>query len=499
MMKGFQNCRLLPLVALLCGIHLMTAEAAPVLSDGPGGVTCHHFASDGLMAWSRPGGDWRDRDGLLHGGRAYAQGAVPLAAGALIRIELPRAFLQAGEHPRGQVAVMLRKTPGGGTFAIHARESADLMNRPALEVELKSGERRLLDALADSVIDCSTRSSLGTEPEIKISNSQSALLLFDLGKIQASDILRGALLMSTARTWGRVDGQLEVFAASLPGQGGASTTALNGLSARYSGDKGIENDPAVIFVSRFESRRPDEGWTTFGTGSLVELANEADKSVGFNPLQGAALQVAMRPTQNLGLDLRYDFRKAGKDEPDEAYMRYYLLLGHDFQPDVDGGKLPGFAGTYGQGGWGMRGSNGLNGWSARGGFARLSASAGSGPRPVSIGTYVYHADQADDSGEYWGWNLGPTGRLETGRWYAIEQYVRLNTPGKRDGVFRAWIDGELAFERSGLRFRDIEALHIENAWFNVYHGGTAKPARDMSLYIDNVVIAREYIGPMLRP
>ena len=33
---------------------------------------------------------------------------------------------------------------------------------------------------------------------------------------------------------------------------------------------------------------------------------------------------------------------------------------------------------------------------------------------------------------------------------------------------------------------------------NVYHGGTSPAASDMHLYIDNVVIARRYIGPMRR-
>ena len=31
---------------------------------------------------------------------------------------------------------------------------------------------------------------------------------------------------------------------------------------------------------------------------------------------------------------------------------------------------------------------------------------------------------------------------------------------------------------------------------NVYHGGTAVSPYDQHLYIDNVVVARQYIGPM---
>ena len=31
---------------------------------------------------------------------------------------------------------------------------------------------------------------------------------------------------------------------------------------------------------------------------------------------------------------------------------------------------------------------------------------------------------------------------------------------------------------------------------NVYHGGSTPSPRDMSLYIDNVVVAKRYIGPL---
>lgn len=44
---------------------------------------------------------------------------------------------------------------------------------------------------------------------------------------------------------------------------------------------------------------------------------------------------------------------------------------------------------------------------------------------------------------------------QTGRWTKIEQELRLNTPGKADGVMRVWIDGGLTINRQGLSFRVI--------------------------------------------
>ena len=72
----------------------------------------------------------------------------------------------------------------------------------------------------------------------------------------------------------------------------------------------------------------------------------------------------------------------------------------------------------------------------------------------------------------------------------------MNSPGRNDGVLKAWIDGVLVFERSDLRFRDVPELKIESLWMNVWYGGTDPAPQDMTLYIDNLVISRKYIGPV---
>jgi hypothetical protein len=51
-------------------------------------------------------------------------------------------------------------------------------------------------------------------------------------------------------------------------------------------------------------------------------------------------------------------------------------------------------------------------------------------------------------------------------------------------------------ERSESRMRDVDHLRIETVWLNAYHGGAEKSPQDQHLYIDNVVVARRYIGPM---
>lgn len=210
----------------------------------------------------------------------------------------------------------------------------------------------------------------------------------------------------------------------------------------------------------------------------------ADPDLGFEPLDGKALRVRIPKGGNLGCNLRYQFAKRTGSEPEEIYFRYHLRFANDWDAEEQGGKLPGISGTYGRAGWGGRPVNGKDGWSARGSFGRRRDGE------TAVGFYTYHVDMKGKYGSVWEWD-----RLKNNRWYAIEQYLKLNTPGKNDGVMRAWIDGKLAFEKTDVRFRDVSDLKIEMVWMNVYQGGTKPAASEEHLYIDDVVISTQPIGP----
>ena len=72
----------------------------------------------------------------------------------------------------------------------------------------------------------------------------------------------------------------------------------------------------------------------------------------------------------------------------------------------------------------------------------------------------------------------------------------MNAPGKNDGVLRAWIDGKRVFDKTDVSMRDSDKLKIEFIWFNLYHGGSKAAKEDHHLYIDDVVISRQPIGPV---
>ena len=269
---------------------------------------------------------------------------------------------------------------------------------------------------------------------------------------------------------------------------GGQTPIRRGLAAKYTGDEGIEKDPDVIIFTDFESDEWYKYWSV-ARRKTVRVVNE-NKERSFQPLQNKALQIKVHKGEHYGASIEYNFKDKMGSEPEEIYFRYYLRFGSDWNPRR-GGKLPGISGTYSRGGWGGRPSNGRNGWSARGQFR------GQKEGKTPIGFYCYHADMRGRYGSAWIWQRDKLGFLENNRWYCIEQYVQMNTPGKNDGILRGWVDGRLAFEKTDVRMRDVPDLKIECIWINIYHGGTWTAESDDHLFIDNVVIAERYIGPML--
>lgn len=116
-----------------------------------------------------------------------------------------------------------------------------------------------------------------------------------------------------------------------------------------------------------------------------------------------------------------------------------------------------------------------------------------------LGTYAYHSQANSIYGEGFPWVMGGmAGLVEPERWYCIEQHVRLNSPGQHNGVLEVWVDGQLALSRSDIRLRDREGLRIQEVWMNFFHGGTSAAPQAMNAYVDNLVIAKKYIGPMAR-
>jgi len=193
-----------------------------------------------------------------------------------------------------------------------------------------------------------------------------------------------------------------------------------------------------------------------------------------------SLETGIDKGDHYGASMRYRFAEEGFEEPDTLYYRYYLYFPTDFEVINNGGKLPGPAGTYDTAGWGGRKPDGTDGWSAR-----MAFDPGSDSDHVQIGWYCYHPDMGS-WGSRWDWTNQNRGDITKGEWHQIDGQVTMNTPGEYDGVLRGWINGGLAHEKTDVRFRDTDDLHVQEFWFNVYYGGSWTAPSDSAIYFDKL-------------
>lgn len=482
-------------LALLLAVSTARADPAagqlaplelPAWGDGSAGPSCAYFSTMGPLPWPSGALQWRDANGRVGGEAAFGRIQLRRGAGRPF-VEMDLKGLSAAHAEAGELTLVLRSgsSSTSDVAEFHSRESADRGARPVLKWLRSDGSRERLTPQADTYLDCSSLASLGQQGLLKVGGSRVALLRFRIPK--GAPLRQASLLLSSDQQYGAALVPIAAFVLEAPSF--SKATPLSGLAARHPGDRGLAKEPEVWFTSDFES---STWWTDFGLSVWRGHGETVAHAPGFQPLDGRALKVVIPRGKNLGLDMRYNFPQP----PEEAYFRYYLWLDPSWKPDADGGKLPGFASTQGQAGWGRRKSDGVNGWSLRGGFARRPVDDPAVRDWTAMSSYVYHPEMVEQTGDVWGWSgAAGVGLLKSGRWYCIEQHVRLNTPGRKDGLFEAWVDGRMVLRREQVRLRDVPNLRIESVWFDIYYGGLAPATSDMTLYIDKVVIAQRYIGP----
>lgn len=297
------------------------------------------------------------------------------------------------------------------------------------------------------------------------------------------------------------------------------------VSSRYRGDG-------------FEPLAPGLGAMRFTMPVPPDLQDGA--VVGYGASTGANAAIFMPEPLFGRLDrifVRYYLRIAAPLLPgamSDVRRRYQVYNGEDRRlpqwTDRAGkfGITPEHLTTFG----GVSGTSGMGfGWQMRLAWEECDAGTGgpdeSGWRP---GFHLYdflgrqppgHRYASDDRHlQFWGQQSGWGGMLYVNRWYCIETELRLNSvvvasPGFRpDGELRAWVDGRLAYERTGMvfralplhdpganpaRFRPCRELGVRALWFNWFHGGRTPNSVDRTLFVTGLAWARDYLGPMRMP
>jgi hypothetical protein len=265
--------------------------------------------------------------------------------------------------------------------------------------------------------------------------------------------------------------------------------APEGLAAAWPNDDGIEKDPDVFLFEGFERDDWTEKWQEISDGSRKYSRIETDPGI---VLTGKRC-------------LRQDFvPEAGKDGvgwmnhwwdgSEVTYCRYYFRLsaGGDWRNQ----KIMQLHGHRRGERYGTGAGNRPTGydWFCTG----TGVMGESGPPWTNIILYTYYPHQIGDYGDNVKPNQGVQPAVEEERWVCYEFMIKLNTVGKADGEQRLWIDGRLVIEQTGLEWRNSEELVINNLMQPTYTHTPPAPGTQRSLWLDNIVLARRYIGPLVK-
>jgi len=291
---------------------------------------------------------------------------------------------------------------------------------------------------------------------------------------------------------------------------GALPEGNSGIASKHKGDVGIAADPAVIFADDFEGYASAAGLTSkwdnaFQNGHLTIVTQAANIYRGAKALQ-------LDVPQQSG-EMSNAVAKKLTKERDVLFLRYYSKFDTGF--DVMGSSHNGatISAHYFINGWqatpGVP-ANGTNKFLVAYEHWRDDAATAN---PGKVNVYTYHPDQRSE----WGDHFFPTGLVmpntslpfdfgssfvarpdlvpKLGQWYSYELMVKANTPGQHDGRIACWLDGKLVADFPNLRLRDVATLSIDEFDLSLHvKSNTAGVAKK---WIDNVVVASSYIGPLV--
>lgn len=180
------------------------------------------------------------------------------------------------------------------------------------------------------------------------------------------------------------------------------------------------------------------------------------------------------------LRAEYLANKAGGKEGGFLFDRKFTsseeaMLEYQFKFDANftwayGGKLPGLGGHDGRynlpAGCTSNTNNIDNGFSCR--FMWRQSGAG---KPARLVVYTYLPDRTKRCGE----DILVFSGLEKNKWYTLKQYIKLNTPGQRNGIMKVWVNGSLKVDLNNVYYRKSGKSNVKlnSLIMHTYRGGSA--------------------------
>ena len=187
---------------------------------------------------------------------------------------------------------------------------------------------------------------------------------------------------------------------------------------------------------------------------------------------------------------------------DQVFMRHYIRYGRDY-------------GFHGHGGSGFMADAGKGAFKGAGKapdgdkffWATLEPIGGRGrwEAPGALICYAYWWKMKPDGrGNHWGnwFEPKPVQIPALEAWLCVEWRVKINTPEREDGELDCWIDGVQRGRFRNINWRQAESLKLNKVWLTLWleadsyaesGGGTTR-----TVWYDDVVVAKQYIGPMAK-
>lgn len=170
-------------------------------------------------------------------------------------------------------------------------------------------------------------------------------------------------------------------------------------------------------------------------------------------------------------------------QPDNVTTEFSLFFPSNYsQPNGDTCKLyvSGMNASAGKNYGGGAGTpTGDDGWSVR-----LYTKGDEASGQTRLGNYTYHMDQSRIYGDE---ELFTT--LRYGEWHDITTEIRLNSVSNgranADGASRVWVNGDLEYERTNLRWRTTTNQGFDRVGPQTYWGGAMTSPQQNYIHFDN--------------
>lgn len=296
----------------------------------------------------------------------------------------------------------------------------------------------------------------------------------------------------------------------------ARETAIPGIASRYLDDLGLDKDPDVVVFADFDDGQIHyelaDDWSGTRWGAVSKISK-------VEPVSGSyCLANTWAGDDTGGTASRWFLEKlTGRGRP-----MYFMRLYHKFDENWFGeGKVLGMKGFgfvgYAQKcgatvpcdgknwftsemqwvGWGPSAKpNIYKGLCIQGHYYSYSTAL-EGVQPTMNDELKINTNEGGGAPYRFSAYTPPYSWLQLGEWYCFEVGILPNTPGQSDGEGCLWINGRLETRVTGLRYYDLENAFKLYATIQQYRTQTDNTkAAEVSRYVDNLVVARRYIGPI---